>query len=83
MEDGNRKGFEDAVQNANLPEFDFDTVNQRLKEASKANIQHIPRQQGPEIICVSCPHPHSMAWIGTQRKMVGIDEKGQPIIEPM
>lgn len=83
MEDGNRKGFEDAVRNANLPEFDFDAAHQRLKEAAKANIQHTPRQQGPEIICVSCPHPHSMAWIGTQKKMVGIDSQGMPIIEPM
>ena len=83
MEDGNKGVFEDAVRNANLPNFDFDTVNQRLKEAASTNIHHVPRQQGPEIICVSCPHSHSIAWIGTQKKMVGIDRKGMPIIEPM
>jgi hypothetical protein len=83
VEDGNRKAFEDAVRNANLPKFDFDEAYDRLKEAAKANVHHVPRQQGPEIICVSCPHSHSIAWIGTRKKMVGIDAEGNPIIEPM
>ena len=83
MEDGNRGAFEDAVRNSNLPEFDFDEAYNRLKEAEKTNIHHVPRQQGPEIICVSCPHPHSIAWIGTSKKMVGINEMGMPIVESM
>lgn len=84
MEDGNRKGFEDAVKNANLPQFDFDKAYDRLQEAVKASasIQHTWRQQGPYLICTSCQHEHAQ-WIGTQKKLTGFDQKGVPIIEPM
>ncbi len=85
MDDGNRKSFEEAVRNANLPNFDekLDEAYKRLQRDSKASVQHTPRQQGPEIYCISCPHRHSITWIGPGKKMVGIDEKGMPIIEPM
>lgn len=83
MDDQNRSGFENAVRNTNLPDFNLDKAYDDLQEKARTNIHHTPRQQGPEIICVSCPYQHSIAWIGVRKKMVGINGEGQPIIEPM
>ena len=77
----NRESFEDAVKNADLPQFDFDEASERLKEAVKANIQHTPRQQGPHIVCVSCPHFHTLVYIGPLKNFKGIGKDGEYILE--
>lgn len=83
MEDGNRQGFEDAVKNANLPNFDekIDEAYNRLHETAQRNVQHTPRQQGPWIICTSCEHAHTIMYVKPPGKMVGINKEGLPIIK--
>lgn len=81
MENEQRRQFEDAVKNANLPEFDFDKAYDRLQEAARNNTQHTPRQQGPYIVCTSCPHQHTLSWIGPLKSFKGVDEKGGYILE--
>jgi hypothetical protein len=83
VEDANQKAFEQAIRDANLPNFpDFNETKARLEEAAKANIQHTWRQRGPQLFCSSCPHEHAQ-WIGIRKKLVGFNDKGAPIIEPM
>ena len=79
--DEQNKAFREAVENANLPNFNFDEAYETLQEASKKNIQHTPRQQGPHIICVSCPHPHTLSYIGTNKNFKGVAENGEYILE--
>lgn len=79
--DSNQRELEEAVRNAKPPLFpDFDDIHARLRAAAKANVAHTPRQQGPWLVCVSCPMQHTVAWVGVDRKLVGIDEKGEPIL---
>lgn len=82
MQDSDKKGIEDAIRDANPPLFpDLDTTHARLRAAAKANVAHTPRQQGPWLVCVSCPMQHTITWIGVDKKLVGIDAKGAPILE--
>jgi len=74
--------LKDAIKDANLPQFpDFTKVHQELKAKAKANIQHTPRQQGPWIVCVSCNYPHTLKWVGMEKKLRGIADDGSYIIE--
>jgi hypothetical protein len=41
---------------------------------------HQYRQQGSYLVCKSCEIQHA-TWIGIDKIMVGMDEKGQPIIK--
>lgn len=41
---------------------------------------HAWRQQGPYLVCKSCEIQHA-TWVGTEKLMVGIDRKGQPILK--
>lgn len=43
------------------------------------NEKHEWKQQGPYIICRSCPFEHAH-WVGNEKVLVGIDDKGEPII---
>jgi len=42
--------------------------------------EHVWRQEGPMLVCRKCDAPHSF-WIGTHRRMTGLDKKGNPTIE--
>lgn len=82
MQDDNRKELEEAIRDAKPPLFpNLDEVHDRLRAAAKANVAHTPRQQGPWLICVSCPMQHTISWVGVDKKLVGIDEGGNPILE--
>lgn len=73
--------LKEAIKNAAPAQFpDFTEVNEALKEAARHPVAHLWRQRGPEIYCSSCQHQHSQ-WIGVDRQLVGIDERGRPIIE--
>ena len=41
---------------------------------------HVWRQQGPYIICKECPLHHAI-YVGMERLLVGIDDKGNPILK--
>jgi len=41
---------------------------------------HIYRQQGYYLVCKSCDLQHAV-WIGASKIMVGVDEKGIPILK--
>ncbi len=41
---------------------------------------HEWRQQGPYLCCKSCEVEHAV-WIGVEKMLVGLDEKGQPILK--
>ena len=77
-----QKAFEQAVNDADLPNFDpnFQEAYERLQRESRANIQHTWRQQGPHLVCTSCPHQHAQ-WVGMDKKLVGFTKKGEPILE--
>ena len=55
----------------NEPEFSFEP---------DALLGHEWRQQGPFLVCKSCELPHALR-IGMNKKLVGFDEEGKPIIE--
>jgi len=41
---------------------------------------HEWRQQGTYLVCKSCEIQHAV-WIGTEKIMVGLNDKGQPILK--
>jgi len=41
---------------------------------------HEWRQRGYYLVCVSCEIQHAV-WIGSEKIMVGVDEKGSPILK--
>lgn len=72
----------------NQTEEHFDNIeedNEKL-DFSKPDFEFIPkgnhefRQQGPYLICYSCELQHAV-WIGMEKMMMGIDDKGQPILK--
>jgi hypothetical protein len=60
---------ESELLNFDKPDFKF---------IPKANCQF--SQQGPYLICYSCELQHAV-WVGMKKIMVGIDDKGQPILK--
>ena len=46
----------------------------------KPNEQHEWRQQGPYVICKSCELQHAV-FIGMDKMLVGLNDKGQPILK--
>lgn len=46
----------------------------------KPNEVHEWRQQGPYLVCKSCELIHA-TYIGIKKILVGIDEKGKPILK--
>jgi hypothetical protein len=42
--------------------------------------KHTYRQQGGYLVCMSCELKHAV-WIGMNKRMIGEDEKGNPILE--
>jgi hypothetical protein len=78
----NQREIANAIREANPAQFpDFTKVNEELKAKAKANIAHVPKKQGPWIICTSCANPHTLQWIGPTKKLMGIDENGGYILE--
>ena len=61
--------LEEEVLDFNSPDFTF------VPKGS-----HDWRQQGPYLVCKSCELQHAV-WVGTDKIMVGIDKKGQPIFK--
>lgn len=41
---------------------------------------HDWKQKGPYLVCMSCELQHAV-WIGVEKIMVGINEKGKPILK--
>jgi len=41
---------------------------------------HDWRQQGPYLVCDSCPLKHAM-YIGMNKQLTGFDDEGNPILE--
>jgi hypothetical protein len=74
---------EQAQENEEIKE---DTGIQETLDFSKPAFSFIPpgnhsyRQQGSYLVCKSCEVQHA-TWIGIDKIMVGVDEKGQPIIK--
>lgn len=67
MEQSNDK--EEEILNFKEPNYTF-----------KPNEVHEWRQQGPYLVCKSCELVHAN-YIGTEKLLVGINEKGQPILK--
>lgn len=58
----------------------FEVDVDALIRQKKAQIQgHTWRQRGPWLVCISCDHKHS-SWLGMNKELIGIDEKGEPIV---
>lgn len=81
MEDPNKESYEKVLKDAKLPKFDVDAVYDRLQEQVQKNqfVKHSWRQQGPELICISCHYKHGF-WVGMDKQLVGFDDKGEPIL---
>ena len=55
-------------------------LGKRDKPLTKPGIiGHQWRQQGPYLVCTSCPVKHTV-WIGTDRQLVGFNKKGEPLL---
>lgn len=81
MKDENEE-IKNAIRDANPPVFpNLDEVHASLRAKAKANVAHTPRQQGPWLVCISCQNSHTISWIGVDKKLVGLDENGGPILE--
>lgn len=79
---GQYEALKEALKASGAATFpDLGQSRQRLQEESSKNIQHTPRQQGPYIVCVSCPNQHTLTWIGPTKKFMGMDDKGGYRIE--
>jgi hypothetical protein len=57
-----------------------DTTRQHQLSASTVKDRHEWRQEGTHLVCRSCPSAHGH-YIGIDKLMTGMDEKGNPIIE--
>lgn len=75
MEQQKPRNNEDEVNDERIAELDIDKLRR----------EHIPRahgwkQQGPMLICGTCPMRHS-TYIGMHIKLTGIQPDGTPILE--
>lgn len=79
--DPNQEAISDAIRNANPAVFpDLTDAHEALQAAARRNLSHTPRQQGPVIVCVSCPHQHTLMWIGVGRRLTGLNPDGSYVI---
>jgi hypothetical protein len=77
-----RQDFEHELKNTNAPVFpNLDDIHAALRAQAKANVTHVPRQQGPYLVCVSCTNQHTISYVGSRKKLVGLDQGGNPILE--
>jgi hypothetical protein len=54
-----------------------------LLQSAKAEIKgHTWRQRGPWLVCISCKTKHA-SWLGINKQLVGINEKGEPIVRAL
>jgi cytochrome c1 len=54
---------------------------EKMWQDAKASMQgHSWIQRGTEIICESCPFKHGF-YVEPEKRLVGIDENGNPIID--
>lgn len=75
------QSYEQFIENLvpGLSQKEYEKIRQKaLSEAKKA--KHNWRQKGNEIICDACVFPHA-AILPPNKRLVGIDEKGFPILE--
>jgi len=68
-DDDNELGPEIDIQDFDRPDFKFEP-----------NEVHEWKQEGPYIICKGCELVHAH-YIGMEKLMVGINDKGQPILK--
>lgn len=73
----------DQLENESKPdlegligEVDVDAL---INKAKAEIIGHTWRQRGPWLVCTSCTYKHTY-WLGMNKQLVGIDEKGKPIV---
>jgi len=82
MDEEANKEIKQEIINAQPAQFpDFSKINERLRDEAKHNVNHSPIQQGPYLICRSCTQQHTIAWIGTEKMLVGVKENGEPILK--
>lgn len=55
-----------------------EALEKRLERAKTK--KHEWRQRGPWLVCISCENEHA-TWVGREKRLVGMDEKGNPILE--
>jgi len=59
----------------------FEIDRNQLQSLVKEGIEgHQWVQQGPFLVCKSCPIEHAV-WIGMDKRLIGIDEDGKPIFQ--
>lgn len=56
--------------------LDFDNPSYKFEP----NEQHEWKQQGPYLVCKSCEIQHAV-FVGMGKRLVGLDDKGKPILE--
>lgn len=81
MEDPNAEAFKETLRNAGLPEFpDLNEVKQTLDAKARQPVQHSWHQEGPALVCDSCPYRHSQ-WVGSDKRLSGFDSEGRPTLQ--
>lgn len=79
--DPNAERFKEVLRDAGLPEFpDADKVYEELKAKERQSVQHSWKQQGPELVCTSCPSNHAQ-WVGADKRLTGFNQRGEPQFE--
>lgn len=62
-----------------IPDIDVEALIRQAKSEIKG---HTWRQRGPWLVCVSCTKKHA-SWLGMNKQLVGMNEKGEPIVRPL
>ena len=69
-------------ENLNIDEgLHIETDVSQLTSMTKPNLAgHSWRQQGPYIICKTCPIEHAL-FIGMDHQLIGLNDDGSPILK--
>jgi len=74
------------VKNEEKIKEELEAPLEEIRDLSRPDFRYDPppnhdwRQQGYYLVCHSCEIQHAV-WIGPEKIMVGIDEKGAPILK--
>lgn len=68
-----------SKENQEISEVDVEAL---IRKAKAEITGHTWRQRGPWLVCISCSKKHA-SWLGLNKELTGIDEKGNPIVRPL
>lgn len=75
----------DQTNNENTFTLTEDQINEVRRAAiEKAKtVRHDLRQHGPHLVCISCDYPHTVLYIGVNKRLIGVRPDGSPILKDL